>query len=592
QQGNYGIYATAILDLKTGVTEILTMGGSAPAWSPDGGRIAFVRLRENLSIDTVTSETRAADKFVAMNRPPSNQHEVWVVDLATRDMRYLADGVGPLVWSRDSARLYFGSSEEQAPAAWCVALADQPPAPRRIFQGQGTLPPAVAPNERYVADAVHRWLRVFELPSQRVVAEWLAPPFPLDIAFHWSPDSRELGLQGSMGEMTGAWVLDLRTGTVRRMLPRAATGVWSPDRSRMIVCPEYPYSGLWLFDLDPNRPTAEALGDGGTVEDCCRAAIAYYSRGIAADPNHIDSHLRRTDAALSLRDPNAPRYLEELEDAMRRSPYRVAGCTQRMRLILASPPELRDRLAPLALLLARMSVEKDIIGLGAILQRLRRAGLPTEAVEAVYRSRRGGLQGSMRHDPARDTYTVAAVGVNIWNYADDFHFAYKTLHGDGSIVARVDGFQKPDEWSKAGVMIRESLAAGSRHAFCCLLAGHGTSFHHRTETDQATGQSNTEGFAAPYWVKLVREGNTLSAYHSRNGKTWTLQPATAKTPNPQTIVMGPDVCIGLAVTSQDPSRIVEVRFSHVRLTGSVAPPGPFTESCDISLPLSLPAGQP
>ena len=357
-QGNYGITAIAVLDVKTGATELLTISGSNPAWSPDGRYVAFVRLRENLSLERVTSTTRAADRFVAENRPPSNKHEIWVIDLATRDRKLIAEGVGP-AWSLDSQRIYFGSLQAEKPALWCVSRASDRPAPRQVFQGQGTLPPVISPNERYVVDAVYRHLRVFDLPSQQVVAEWIAPPIPFDLDFSWSPDSRALNIRGGMGERAGSWVLDIRTGMVRRMLPDAGIGVWSPDRSQMIVCPGYPYSGLWLFALDPNRPTAEALGDGQTVEVCCREAIAYYSRGVAADPNHIDSHLRRVDAALSIRDRNAPQYLEELEGALRRSPYHADTCIMRANLILSSPSELRDRLAPLSLLLARMAVLKD-----------------------------------------------------------------------------------------------------------------------------------------------------------------------------------------------------------------------------------------
>ena len=162
------------------------------------------------------------------------------------------------------------------------------------------------------------------------------------------------------------------------------------------------------------------------------------------------------------------------------------------------------------------------------------------------------------------------------------------MHGDGSILARVDSLQKTDDWSKTGVMIRESLAAGSKHAFCGLIASHGTSFHNRTETDQSTRNSNTEGLAAPYGVKLVREGDTFSAYHSPDGLSWTLQAPSAETQNPQTIVMGQDVYVGLAVTSRDPSRTASAQVCHVTLTGSVSPSGPFPESQDISFLLTRP----
>ena len=54
--------------------------------------------------------------------------------------------------------------------------------------------------------------------------------------------------------------------------------------------------------------------------------------------------------------------------------------------------------------------------------------------------------------PARD----------IWDVADQFRFGFKRLTGDGSIVAKVDSIDNTNVWAKAGVMIRESLDAGSQ----------------------------------------------------------------------------------------------------------------------------------
>jgi len=55
------------------------------------------------------------------------------------------------------------------------------------------------------------------------------------------------------------------------------------------------------------------------------------------------------------------------------------------------------------------------------------------------------------------TYTMTASGTDIWNQSDEFHYAFKTLSGAGSIVARVQSVGDTDGWAKAGVMIRETL---------------------------------------------------------------------------------------------------------------------------------------
>ena len=137
------------------------------------------------------------------------------------------------------------------------------------------------------------------------------------------------------------------------------SGIWSPDGSRMLIVLSGPHIEVWLADLDPNRPTAEAFGDGATVEEHCRELIEYYSRGVAADPNHVDSHLRRTDAALWIEDQRAPQFLAQLERAFQCVPYEASGCAARAQAILSSPAELRDRLLLLATLLARKAVAKE-----------------------------------------------------------------------------------------------------------------------------------------------------------------------------------------------------------------------------------------
>jgi hypothetical protein len=55
--------------------------------------------------------------------------------------------------------------------------------------------------------------------------------------------------------------------------------------------------------------------------------------------------------------PKAAEYLKQLEQAL--PPYNAADCAREARWMLDATPELRDKLLPLALLLARKAVEKE-----------------------------------------------------------------------------------------------------------------------------------------------------------------------------------------------------------------------------------------
>ena len=127
----------------------------------------------------------------------------------------------------------------------------------------------------------------------------------------------------------------------------------------MVIELGHPYFDIWLVDLDPNLPTAEIFGDGRTEEQHCLELIEYFNRGIAADPNYIDGHLCRTDATLWIRDDRANEFLKELERVFSFTPYHAGGCSTRTQAILSGPPELRDPLKSLALLLARKAVETE-----------------------------------------------------------------------------------------------------------------------------------------------------------------------------------------------------------------------------------------
>jgi hypothetical protein len=166
------------------------------------------------------------------------------------------------------------------------------------------------------------------------------------------------------------------------------------------------------------------------------------------------------------------------------------------------------------------------------------------------------------------TYTMTASGADIWAVngveADEFHFAYKMLTGAGTIVAKVNSVQNTDPWAKAGVMIRESLNPDSAHAMMVVTPGSGVSFQRRPGTGQTSLDTTTASITAPYWVKLERSiSGVFTASHSANGSTWTVQ-------GTETISMGANVYIGLAVTSHNAALTCQAVFSNVTTTGNVS----------------------
>jgi hypothetical protein len=172
--------------------------------------------------------------------------------------------------------------------------------------------------------------------------------------------------------------------------------------------------------------------------------------------------------------------------------------------------------------------------------------------------------GSFAEGPT-GTYTMVGSGADIWNAADEFHYAFKTLTGVGSIVAKVQSVGNTNNWAKAGVMIRETLEPGSKHALMVVTPAQGVSFQRRVSADGASTDTTTAGIVAPQWVKIERDlsGNFRASY-SANGSTWTL----LGTENIQMTAM---IYIGLAVTSHDAALACQAVISNVTTTGNVGP---------------------
>jgi hypothetical protein len=176
-----------------------------------------------------------------------------------------------------------------------------------------------------------------------------------------------------------------------------------------------------------------------------------------------------------------------------------------------------------------------------------------------------GSTGSFVEGPV-GTYTMTGSGADIWGNSDEFHFAFKTLEGAGSISAQVQSIENTWSWAKAGVMIRETLDADSAHAMMVVTPTQGVSFQRRNVTGDISVDDTTGGITAPYWVKIERDiSGNFTAYSSADGSTWDMQGL------PDNIFMGSNVYIGLLVCSTNAPLTCQAVLSNVTVTGLVGP---------------------
>ena len=156
---------------------------------------------------------------------------------------------------------------------------------------------------------------------------------------------------------------------------------------------------------------------------------------------------------------------------------------------------------------------------------------------------------------ASGVFTVNGGGADIWGGTDQFNYVSQPLTGNASIVARVTSQSDTDPWAKAGVMIKQSTASGSNYALLAVTPGNGIAF----QSDFNASVSGGSYSFPTVWLKLTRSGNTITAYSSADGTTWTQVGTT-------TISLTDPVTIGLFTCAHNAGALGTATFDNVTVT--------------------------
>jgi hypothetical protein len=207
------------------------------------------------------------------------------------------------------------------------------------------------------------------------------------------------------------------------------------------------------------------------------------------------------------------------------------------------------------------------------------AGMPSPAVPSPWQQSdvgETGLAGSATF--ANGTFTVTGAGPDIWGTADAFHFVY--LSSD-AISARVTSMQNTNQFAKAGVMLRDSLDAGSAHVILDETPLGNIEFMSRAATGQETSFVTSVLHGMPVFLRLIRGGGAVTGSVSTDGLSWTVVGAVPDT-------LASSVRSGLAVTSHDVNALNAATFDSVAVG---APEPPDQQTANILIDASdVPAG--
>ncbi len=144
-----------------------------------------------------------------------------------------------------------------------------------------------------------------------------------------------------------------------------------------------------------------------------------------------------------------------------------------------------------------------------------------------------------------------------------FHLVYLPVEGDCEIQARVVSLNNEDDESYAGIVICDGTTPENRKALLGLHPHGEKRVNFRRwgyQGGSATGKE-LPSLKLPYWLKLVREGYDVTAYHSPDGRRWRMLKVSAGR------MRDKKAFVGLAVQIGKDDRLSEAVIDRVSVNG-------------------------
>jgi beta-glucanase (GH16 family) len=142
------------------------------------------------------------------------------------------------------------------------------------------------------------------------------------------------------------------------------------------------------------------------------------------------------------------------------------------------------------------------------------------------------------------TLNIGGGGAGITSTSDQFDFASQSLTGDGSIIANFQSMTATASLAAAGIMFRNDSTAGGAFAMLGETPSGGLVFEWRSSAG-GVAQSTTVSAVNASWIKLLRSGNSFSAYYSTDDTNWTQLGVS------EAVTMNSAALVGAAVTAGD-----------------------------------------
>ncbi len=182
------------------------------------------------------------------------------------------------------------------------------------------------------------------------------------------------------------------------------------------------------------------------------------------------------------------------------------------------------------------------------------------------------ISGNGFFDNTKLSYNVKGAGTGINSSStDQFNFTKATVSGtNGDMIAKIYSVAETDPingLSKTGLMFRTSINTNAPYVMISLTGHAGAVFQYRVNagdvaTVATTSPAPTDAY--PYWLRLNKASNVITAYISPDGNTWTQVGQV-------TVALGTSFLAGIANTSNNAAAVNNASVGSVAFVSFVIP---------------------
>ncbi|GCE14771.1 glycoside hydrolase family 44 protein [Tengunoibacter tsumagoiensis] len=120
-------------------------------------------------------------------------------------------------------------------------------------------------------------------------------------------------------------------------------------------------------------------------------------------------------------------------------------------------------------------------------------------------------------------YDVTGAGTDVYGDQDQGHFVYRELPHNGTLIARITAVKNVQGYAGGGLMVRDGLSTGANLVYLAMFPNGSVQVKAGSATAKNIGGvwGGNANNSFPYWVKLDRTGDVITASISPDGQVWT-----------------------------------------------------------------------